>query len=272
MNQGNQFSFDAFKTKADSVFGWVVGIGGYEDAIRDLYSLVVSSQPEMTHPKIQAIIGDRARKDCELQLVTEILRAEDPSDISTGLMEYWGPLHDHVAEIAKKAQNTPEELEKHSDVRAALTANDRDDLEKESISELEKNAARYLWLRNSRMKRNGIFVDRGRREITKTPHQSFMVFNYWGTASQLDESIDAEILKTLKDQDMSNPNNCHSCDHKNHPDGGHCYMFKKEPKISCSYHTFSVESWKAMARRFREAVKSLDDPNTSEDQGADNAK
>lgn len=36
---------------------------------------------------------------------------------------------------------------------------------------------------------------------------------------------------------MSNPNNCETCDHKKHPDGGHCYMFRLEPKNPCSQHT-----------------------------------
>jgi hypothetical protein len=36
---------------------------------------------------------------------------------------------------------------------------------------------------------------------------------------------------------MANPNNCAACDHKQHPDGGHCYMFKDEPKEVCMQHT-----------------------------------
>lgn len=36
---------------------------------------------------------------------------------------------------------------------------------------------------------------------------------------------------------MSNPNNCEACDHKNIPDGGHCYMFKDEPTEVCMIHT-----------------------------------
>lgn len=35
----------------------------------------------------------------------------------------------------------------------------------------------------------------------------------------------------------SNPNNCATCRHKTHPDGGHCYMFKDEPKEICMQHT-----------------------------------
>lgn len=34
-----------------------------------------------------------------------------------------------------------------------------------------------------------------------------------------------------------NPNNCATCDHKKHPDGGWCYMFKNEPTYRCLAHT-----------------------------------
>jgi hypothetical protein len=36
---------------------------------------------------------------------------------------------------------------------------------------------------------------------------------------------------------MSNPNNCAACDHKKHPDGGWCYMFRHEPTEVCAKHT-----------------------------------
>lgn len=32
-------------------------------------------------------------------------------------------------------------------------------------------------------------------------------------------------------------NNCNTCDHKKHPDGGHCYMFRTEPTSRCMQHT-----------------------------------
>lgn len=34
-----------------------------------------------------------------------------------------------------------------------------------------------------------------------------------------------------------NPNNCSTCDYKWSPDGGHCYMFRKEPTNVCGQHT-----------------------------------
>lgn len=36
---------------------------------------------------------------------------------------------------------------------------------------------------------------------------------------------------------MANPNNCATCDHSKHPDGGHCYMFREEPEVPCAKHT-----------------------------------
>lgn len=32
-------------------------------------------------------------------------------------------------------------------------------------------------------------------------------------------------------------NNCATCDHKKRPDGGYCYMFRKEPEGVCMQHT-----------------------------------
>ncbi len=47
-----------------------------------------------------------------------------------------------------------------------------------------------------------------------------------------------------------NPNNCATCDHKRHPDGGHCYMFRWTPTEPCAHHTFRVEALRAMRLRF----------------------
>ena len=32
-------------------------------------------------------------------------------------------------------------------------------------------------------------------------------------------------------------NNCETCNHKNYPDGGWCYMFREEPITKCMQHT-----------------------------------
>lgn len=34
-----------------------------------------------------------------------------------------------------------------------------------------------------------------------------------------------------------NKANCKTCDHKNYPEGGYCYMFKTEPQTTCKQHT-----------------------------------
>lgn len=53
---------------------------------------------------------------------------------------------------------------------------------------------------------------------------------------------------------MSNPNNCETCDHKKHPDGGHCYMFRYTPTEPCAQHTFRLESMRAMRMQFGRRV------------------
>lgn len=35
----------------------------------------------------------------------------------------------------------------------------------------------------------------------------------------------------------ANPNNCETCDHFKHPDGGHCYMFREAPTYVCLIHS-----------------------------------
>jgi hypothetical protein len=39
-----------------------------------------------------------------------------------------------------------------------------------------------------------------------------------------------------------NPNNCDTCGHKRHPDGGWCYMFREEPMGVCRQHTARIAS------------------------------
>jgi len=56
---------------------------------------VVSEEPNMRHPKIQALIGSNARKNIELQLVEQLL--DDPDCELTSMdMEYWYGLHDKL--------------------------------------------------------------------------------------------------------------------------------------------------------------------------------
>ena len=39
-----------------------------------------------------------------------------------------------------------------------------------------------------------------------------------------------------------NKANCATCAHINNPDGGHCYMFKDEPKQTCGIHTGKIQT------------------------------
>lgn len=67
---------------------------------------------------------------------------------------------------------------------------------------------------------------------------------------------------------MINPNNCACCDHKRHPDGGWCYMFRDEPRAVCLAHTARrgmtvndvIDDLAAMRRR-RETWVSPKTPN-----------
>lgn len=57
--------------------------------------------------------------------------------------------------------------------------------------------------------------------------------------------------------DMANPNNCSTCDYKQHPDDGHCYMFRDEPQDVCMQHT-------ARKRAFFSFVQLVSDTNAHE--------
>ncbi len=48
--QSEPAAWDKFKAKADEVFGWVVGLGGYEDAVKSLYLLHTTQQPAQSEP------------------------------------------------------------------------------------------------------------------------------------------------------------------------------------------------------------------------------
>jgi hypothetical protein len=57
----------------------------------------VQQEPDMRHPKIQALIGARARLEIELGLVEQLI--EDPNCELTAMdMEYWNGLHDKLRE------------------------------------------------------------------------------------------------------------------------------------------------------------------------------
>ncbi len=43
-----------------------------------------------------------------------------------------------------------------------------------------------------------------------------------------------------------NQNNCSTCNHKQYPGGGHCYMFRAAPAEPCAHHTFQIAHLQAM--------------------------
>ena len=56
-----------------------------------------SGEPNMRHPKIQALIGAKARREIELRLVEQLL--DDPDCAMTSMdMEHWHGLHDKLRE------------------------------------------------------------------------------------------------------------------------------------------------------------------------------
>lgn len=66
-------------------------------------------------------------------------------------------------------------------------------------------------------------------------------------------------MPTIEGIDMANPNNCSTCDHKQHPDDGHCYMFRDEPQDVCMQHT-------GRKRSFFSFVELLSEPQPYEPQ------
>jgi hypothetical protein len=67
---------------------------------------VPSGEPDWRHPKIQALIGGKARREIELQLVDQLL--DDPDcDLTSMDMEYWHGLHDKLRARLTAPQPAP---------------------------------------------------------------------------------------------------------------------------------------------------------------------
>lgn len=84
----------------------------WESVRRRLLALVrrpaASIEPDMQHPKIQALLGSNARQNIELQLVEQLL--DDPDCELTSMdMEYWHGLHDKLREKLIAAASTTKE-------------------------------------------------------------------------------------------------------------------------------------------------------------------
>ena len=48
-----------------------------------------------------------------------------------------------------------------------------------------------------------------------------------------------------------NPNNCDTCGHIHHKDGGHCYMYREPPTQACLSHTARVKMWRDLAQTLK---------------------
>lgn len=57
---------------------------------------------------------------------------------------------------------------------------------------------------------------------------------------------------------MNKQNNCTACKHKNHPDGGWCYMFRTEPAELCGQHTARIVVDLAKQRHKRMTLAAFD--------------
>lgn len=66
------------------------------------------SEPDMRHPKIQALIGSNARRSIELSLVEQLLEDQN-CDLTALDMEYWNGLHDKLLERLTAAHPAPVE-------------------------------------------------------------------------------------------------------------------------------------------------------------------
>jgi hypothetical protein len=56
LTPGEPVAWDQFKAKADEVFGWIVGLGGYEDAVRALFLLSTAPQPQPKQEPVAIVV------------------------------------------------------------------------------------------------------------------------------------------------------------------------------------------------------------------------
>lgn len=78
-------------------------------------------EPDMRHPKIQRLIGSKARLSIELQLIEDLLENPD-CEMTSVDMEYWGPVHDKLREKLNAATQ-PRAALTRDDIRAIFLAN-----------------------------------------------------------------------------------------------------------------------------------------------------
>lgn len=64
---------------------------------------------------------------------------------------------------------------------------------------------------------------------------------------------------------MSNPNNCATCKHIKHPQGGHCYMFRHAPTERCHQHKTQPNMWQQFLEVRAEIEGRQSEPEHEED-------
>lgn len=68
------------------------------EAMEAIKEALADDEPDMRHPKIQSLIGAKARLNIELQLVEQLI--DDPYFETTASdMEYWNALHDKLHKV-----------------------------------------------------------------------------------------------------------------------------------------------------------------------------
>lgn len=66
--------------------------------------------------------------------------------------------------------------------------------------------------------------------------------------AELEALVRAALSERAEAVPTQNPNNCAGCKHKQHPDGGWCYMFRDEPTDVCMKHTARIAAPEASER------------------------
>ena len=73
----------------------LIAIGKAKTMLREA---LADDEPDMRHPKIQSLIGAKARLQIELRLVEQLL--DDPHFETTASdMEYWNTIHDRLYKV-----------------------------------------------------------------------------------------------------------------------------------------------------------------------------
>lgn len=69
-----------------------------------------AGEPDMRHPKIQALIGAKARREIELQMIEDLIDsalAGESRELSAHNMEYWTTVHDKFLQFVRSSLSTP---------------------------------------------------------------------------------------------------------------------------------------------------------------------